>query len=356
MSKKVCGALFVVLPPSGRRYSRLHNFHFIHNVKQIMQPTISSSGIILLDKTSGPSSAKTLSILKKRLCELGHVKNLVIGHAGTLDPLASGLLVALIGRATKLSNYAMHGEKIYCGEFLLGLKTDSDDISGKVESDNLSSLLKDPPKLEKVLEAVKALLGVEMQIPPKYSAIKIAGVPAYRLARQGKNLELEARKIEIKNFDISPYNLALERYKTYPSHLIYSYTIRCSSGTYVRALIRDLGDILECQATTLSIRRLASHPFTVAQAVSPIDFKDEMRLSPVLLFQSLPEVILEDEMVKKLERGEQNFLAKPDFVKKWIEAQISDYTSKLLRYATKSGEFRGLLERDQDIWRLKVWI
>jgi len=210
------------------------------------------SGILLVDKPAGPSSAQVLNQIKRRL-------NLVkIGHAGTLDPFATGLLVCLVGKATKLAGPAGAGDKIYSGVIRLGLSTRSDDITGEVISST-----DDLPDFQSVLRASSALTGTIMQVPPQVSAVKVNGERAYKLARRRIEVELKAREARVDCFELSDLGGGNAAFR-----------IRCSKGTYVRALARDLGQMLGCGACLAELRRERSEPFDVSSAKLPQDLQN----------------------------------------------------------------------------------
>lgn len=207
------------------------------------------NGIFLVDKPSGISSARVVSIIKKKF----NIKK--VGHAGTLDPMATGLLVVLVGRSTRLARFAEGGPKKYSGRMRLGIRSDSDDITGK-----LSSATEPIPDFDVIERAVQNFMGQISQRPPTVSAVKVAGKRAYKLARAGIATELKERQIEIFEYKISQHSAGEIRF-----------FIECSKGTYIRSLARDLGELLGCGACLSSLRREASLPFSVTEAKAPDD-------------------------------------------------------------------------------------
>ena len=208
-------------------------------------------GIILLDKPAGITSAKAVSIIKKKY----NFKK--VGHAGTLDPMATGLLIILCGKATKLQSVFFNYKKNYQGVIRLGISTDTDDVSGTVvEEDNLKTYLQNNLALleQKIVEE---FTGRQQQIPPAYSAVKINGVRSYKLARKGKQVELKEKEIVIEKLAIK-----------FISQIQLSYDVICSKGTYVRSLARDIGNCLGTKGCLETIRRLSCGPFNVTAAVS----------------------------------------------------------------------------------------
>lgn len=282
------------------------------------------AGIYLLDKQSGPSSARALAQLKAKL------KIKKIGHAGTLDPFASGLLVCLTGAATRLANFAQSGEKAYTGELEFGSCTDTDDITGKVlEQVNIF------PDLVQARSAALELTGEIFQEPPQYSALKLAGMRAYALARRGEQVKLTARKVKVNSFDLTQID-----YRSY------TFYIRCATGTYVRALVRDLGRKLDSAAFVKSLRRVESFPYALAQAKSLESITLEDQLSPVTLFPHVPCKEVSPAFSKKMLQG--NLSALNDFVQ-----TFGPIESDRLLYRD-ADRVLGLIVRNAGIWNYAV--
>ncbi len=207
-------------------------------------------GLLLLDKPTGPTSHDMVAAVRE-MC--GGAKT---GHAGTLDPLASGLLVILLGRATKLAPYIPGEPKVYDGTILLGLSTDSMDLEGDVTS--LSEFTGDAADVE---TALSSLVGELEQEPPMFSAVKYRGLPLYRYARKGEEIPRKTRKIRIFRVQMTAYRSKGERAEA-------DFHVECSPGTYVRELAARVGDILGCGGTLSSLRRTASGPFKVENALT----------------------------------------------------------------------------------------
>ncbi|MDR2066365.1 MAG: tRNA pseudouridine(55) synthase TruB [Endomicrobium sp.] len=204
------------------------------------------SGILLVDKPSNITSFKVVKTLRKIL----NVKK--AGHCGTLDPSATGLLLVLFGKATKLQSRFITKDKVYSGSFLLGVTTDTYDLDGKILS------IKQVPNIsiEKIKVLAKSFEGEISQVPPMYSALKINGQRLYELARKGIEINREPRKVVVYKFDILNFNKNVLNVK-----------IHCSSGTYVRCLAKDLGDALGCGATVKNLRREKIYKFDVKYAL-----------------------------------------------------------------------------------------
>lgn len=206
-----------------------------------------TKGLILIDKPSGITSFKAVSKIKHIFGEKR------VGHTGTLDPMATGVLPVFIGRATALSSYLLEADKTYISTFLFGKTTDTCDITGEVLSEKNVDLTK-----EKLDETLKKFTGVISQIPPMYSAIKKNGVPLYKLARRGEEVEIEPRDVEIYSVEVL---------KPLENNQI-TLKINCSKGTYIRSLCRDIGEYLGCGATVAMLRRIATSGFDIENCVS----------------------------------------------------------------------------------------
>jgi len=204
-------------------------------------------GLLLVDKPSGPTSHDVVDRIRR------HFRLDKVGHGGTLDPMATGLLVILLGRGTKLSNFIMGSDKVYEGTMRLGATTDTDDLDGKllVESD-ASGVTRGALEAE-----MKKWVGDIMQTPPMVSAIKKDGVPLYKLARKGQTVEREARLIHIYEFALLDFTLPSVRFR-----------LACTKGTYVRTVCADVGRALGCGAFLEQLRRTRSGSFDVADALT----------------------------------------------------------------------------------------
>ncbi len=232
-------------------------------------------GVLLVDKPKGLTSHDVVYHLRRKL----QMKK--IGHAGTLDPMATGVLVMLIGKATRISQYLMSVDKVYEGEATLGVITDSQDAEGEIME------TRPVPELAEaaVRECMKTFLGDQYQIPPMHSAIKVGGVKLYQMARKGEVVEREPRFIRIAAFDLLSFALPKV-----------SFNLACTKGTYVRTVASDLGQKLGCGAHLSALRRTASGKFTIGQCL-PLDQIEalslpeiEKRLIPI--YEAAPRVAL----------------------------------------------------------------
>ncbi len=202
------------------------------------------SGVIVIDKHEGVTSFRIISIMR-RLFDTTQV-----GHTGTLDPMATGVLPVLIGRAVKASDYIMASDKCYTAELKLGIETDTEDTTGEI----LRRCEKLPSE-EGFRAAAAGFVGEISQVPPMYSAIKIDGRKLVDIAREGGVVEREARRVAVHSIDIE--RLAEDTYRLY---------VRCSKGTYIRTLCADIGRRLGCGAAMSALRRTESGGFTLADA------------------------------------------------------------------------------------------
>ncbi len=202
------------------------------------------SGIVIVNKEEGVSSQTVVNRVKR----IFGVKK--AGHTGTLDPLATGVLPVLIGRGVKASEFLLTKDKHYVATMLLGLETDSEDVTGNIlnQSDRI------PPE-DEVLDAVSSMLGVSMQVPPMYSAIKIGGRKLCDLAREGKIIEREPREITV-------YSISAKRL----NEREYALDIHCSKGTYIRTLCADIGRKLGCFACMKTLCRSEVSTFKLSDA------------------------------------------------------------------------------------------
>jgi len=243
-------------------------------------------GLLLVDKDPGKTSHDIVAEVRLAL-EERHA-----GHTGTLDPAATGLLVVALGRALKMVPYHEGHDKEYAVTVRLGVRTETDDLAGRVvEERDASSVTRD---------AIDALLprftGAIRQRPPIYSAVKVEGERAYRLARRGEAVDLPER-------DVTIHALNVESFETPSLRLV----LRCTKGTYVRSLARDLGAALGCGGAVAELRRLAVGPFRVEQA-SRLGATTEAQLRAALLppdagLDSMPAVVLDPGDARRFTQG-----------------------------------------------------
>ncbi len=213
----------------------------------MLVPPKELDGVLLVDKPTDHTSHDVVARLR------GKLKMKRIGHAGTLDPMATGLLIMLIGKSTRVSQYLMSLDKEYTGTISLGKVTTTQDAEGEMLETRPV-----PPLTEADVQAtMKTFVGDQYQMPPMYSAIKIDGVPLYKKARQGEEVEREPRFIRVASFE-------LLRFAT-PE---IDFVLRCSKGTYVRTIAHDYGQKVGCGAHLSKLRRTGSGKFTISQCLT----------------------------------------------------------------------------------------
>jgi tRNA pseudouridine(55) synthase len=246
------------------------------------------NGLLLIDKPAGLRSAACVALVKRLLAKGPSAKEKV-GHAGTLDSTASGLLIILLGTATRCSDYVMRLPKVYEAVIRLGASTDTCDASGKCVFRGDASKA-DERAFDRVL---CSFLGTRMQAPPEISALKVDGKAAHRTARAGGELKLEARPIAVTAAARSS-SLADERVKI---------TVTCGKGTYIRAIARDIGTRLGCGAHVEALRRLSIGPFHVSEASAPEDADAKRLLPPRAAGGVFQRVLLNADAERRLTNG-----------------------------------------------------
>lgn len=246
-------------------------------------------GIIVINKEKEYTSHDVVAKLKKKL----NISK--VGHTGTLDPNATGVLPILIGKGTKFSKYLINHDKIYEVELELGKKTDTADIEGKViEEKNVDEkYIK-----ENLLQVLESFIGKQEQIPPMYSAIKKDGKKLYEYARSGEKVEIEARKIEIYKIDLNKYNKN-----------IISFVVSCSKGTYIRSLCEDIAEKLNTVGYMKNLKRLQVGEFNIRDAVyiDDIDLKNvnDYLITLEEILRGIPCINLDEKKLKLFLNGVQ---------------------------------------------------
>ena len=216
-------------------------------------PPFQHSGILLVDKPTEWTSHDVVNFIRNRF----NVKK--VGHCGTLDPAATGLLVIVLGKCTKQSETLSKSDKTYEGTILLGVETDSQDMEGKVIAEKDTSDLTE----ESVREEFAKFAGEQFQIPPMYSAVKKDGKKLYELAREGKVIERDPKQIMIHSIEVKEVNLPKADFE-----------LSCSKGTYVRTLCQDIGQNLGCGGTLFVLRRTRSGEFLIKDAHKVEEIKE----------------------------------------------------------------------------------
>lgn len=232
-------------------------------------------GVLLIDKPEGITSHDVVDRVRRRLS----MKR--VGHAGTLDPNATGLLIILVGKATKLSQHLIGLGKVYEGVIHLGIQTDTQDSEGQI----LKELPVPELSKEQVDECLQSFVGDQYQLPPMFSAKKIDGQPLYKLARKGKTVEREPRFIRVSRFNLDAWN----------SPEI-EFTVECSKGTYVRTLANDVGEKLGCGGYLSELRRIEIERFQIEDSLLLSEFEEmdssEIRQCLIPSYQAVPSNLL----------------------------------------------------------------
>ncbi|MCC6678284.1 MAG: tRNA pseudouridine(55) synthase TruB [Phycisphaerales bacterium] len=230
-------------------------------------PRPAPTGVLVIDKPLGMTSTHLCRVVKRRLINGGSPKRVKVGHGGTLDPLATGIVVILIGKATRLCEKMMAGEKRYIAEIDLSRVSTTDDGEGVITTVQVPT----PPDSDAVGHACAGFAGWIMQRPPIYSALKVGGRAAYHFARSGEELKLEPRAVEIKSLEIVSYE--------WPRLVI---DVACGRGVYIRSLARDIGAVLGTGGMLTALRRTRVGRFTLDQAI-PIEAVPNILTQPALM-------------------------------------------------------------------------
>ncbi len=270
------------------------------------------NGVIVVDKPQGWTSHDVVGRCRKLLGERS------IGHLGTLDPMATGVLPLVIGKMTRLSQFYSGSQKRYQGTIRLGVATDTYDADG----DAVGAEQEVQVSLEELREAVRSLVGPLLQTPPPFSAKKIQGVPAYKLARRNQPVELKPVAVEVFEFEVGELRSPEV-----------DFCCHVSSGTYVRSLAHELGQKLGCGAHLTSLRRTASAEFEIAQAHTLEEIGklaaerrvDELLVHPRRVLPEIPSVTADQEAVARIRTGRSVNL--PEMSRsKWVKV-FADQTN-----------------------------
>lgn len=278
-------------------------------------------GIIVINKEKEYTSHDVVAKLKKKL----NISK--VGHTGTLDPNATGVLPILIGKGTKFSKYLINHDKIYEVELELGKKTDTADIEGKVieEKEVDEEYVK-----ENLLQVLESFIGKQEQMPPMYSAIKKNGKKLYEYARAGEKVEIEARKIEIYKIDLNKYNKN-----------IISFVVSCSKGTYIRSLCEDIAEKLNTVGYMKNLKRLQVGEFNIRDAVY-IDDIDLKNVNEHLI--TLEELLKETPCLNLGEKKLKLFLNGVQLTANNIDGLYKIYVAN--KFIGTGSIKKGLLKRD----------
>lgn len=242
------------------------------------------NGIVIVDKPMGFTSHDVVAKLRR----IYGTRR--IGHSGTLDPMATGVLPIFVGRATRACEFAVSDDKIYTARILLGVSTDTQDITGNVLSACDMSVSEN-----RVLQVCADFVGEQDQVPPMYSAVRVGGKRLYELAREGVEIERKARRICVHSIDVTKI-----------SQRSYDLQVHCSKGTYIRTLCHDIGQALGCGATLTALRRVKSGAFdlSMSHTLEELERSTQDTLIPVdSMFTEYPELTLNADGVKRCRNG-----------------------------------------------------
>lgn len=260
-------------------------------------------GILLICKEKNYTSHDVVAIVKKGIKEK-------VGHTGTLDPMAEGVLPLLIGKGTKLSKYLINHDKEYKAILKLGVKTDTQDITGKiVQKEKVDMQILEEKTIKKVLES---FLGKQEQKPPMYSAIKIQGKKLYEYARKGQMIEVPTRKIEIYDIKLVTINKEMQQI---------TLQVSCSKGTYIRTLCEDIAQRLGTIGTMQALIRLQVGEFSINNTITIQDFRENLKnynffeehlISFEEIFKTYAQIIMDEKDFKKFVNGVKLYYELPD--------------------------------------------
>ncbi|EDT13820.1 tRNA pseudouridine(55) synthase TruB [Clostridium perfringens] len=287
------------------------------------------NGVINIYKNTGMTSFDVVAMVRR----VAKMKK--VGHTGTLDPAASGVLPVCLGKATKIIDYIMENKKVYRVNLKLGMVTDTYDLEGEVlREKDASHITKD-----EILNCINSFVGTIDQVPPMYSALKQNGVRLYELARQGIEVHREARKITIYSIE----NIKIE------SNDNIQMDVCCSKGTYIRSLCYDIGEKLNVGATMTALERIQNGPFTKEEAINIEDLTEELLEKHIISIEkaldSFEKITVNEKFGKLLRNG----------VKVFDNRMYSEEVefNKLYRVYEDNGVFLGLGKRDEKGFKLE---
>jgi len=243
------------------------------------------NGILLVDKPPGPTSHDVVDEVRRKL----GIKK--VGHAGTLDPIATGLLILGIGKGTRVLEYFLHADKVYRAQIRLGIITETFDITGEIKEEHPCNVTE-----SEVVQALRSLKGEFLQVPPAYSAKKYKGRKLYELAREGKIIRLPPRKVFVHEVEVVQVDLQ--------KNLVEA-IFKVSSGTYIRSLCMELGYRLGCGAVMNGLTRIQQGPFKLEEAVKLEDVSAE-KITPInVALGWMPALVVNEEGAERVKNGGQ---------------------------------------------------
>ncbi|WP_439623510.1 tRNA pseudouridine(55) synthase TruB [Gemmata sp.] len=277
------------------------------------------NGLLVLDKPGGMTSRDAVNRVQKWF-----PRKTKIGHTGTLDPLATGVLVVCIGAATRLADYVQAMGKSYASRFRLGATSTSDDADGEVTETPAAV----PPTREELEDALAALVGTIEQVPPAVSALKVGGRRAHALARQGRDVELAARPVRVDAIRLTHYKWPFADVE-----------IDCGKGTYIRSIARDAGSQLGVGGMVETLRRTRVGPYTAEQGIGLDRGAAGLKLLPMLsVLDGLPQVRLGAAEVVRLRQGQRvGFLAGVGEPPEGAEVAVLDESGELIAIGRAEG-------------------
>jgi tRNA pseudouridine55 synthase len=293
------------------------------------------NGVLNIDKPGGMTSHDVVEQVR------GLVRSAKVGHAGTLDPNATGVLIVLVGKATKVSRFLMGLDKEYVFTIQLGVETDTLDRWGEVVSTSST----DGVRSREIMEVASRFRGRYQQIAPSVSALKHRGVPLYKLARRGEPTPVKTRVVMIRDFEVLDIN-----------HPHVTIRVVCSSGTYVRSLARDMGKRLGCGASVFSLRRTRIGSFGLDEAVALADLTAKPScLESVILtveegLRHLPQIPLKAESVERIRTGGQPTAGdfhEPDLDFDGDFVALTDENGTIVGIAKRSGRQGSMLKTER---------
>lgn len=285
--------------------------------KQLVKHRQELSGIIVVDKPPNITSARVVADVKRMLDARK------VGHAGTLDPFAEGVLICCINDATRLARFLLSGNKTYEATLKLGVETDTQDLTGTVTAVNTVLDFSE----QMIASAVKKFEGLIEQKPPVFSALKHKGTPLYKLARQGTPVQKPARRVQISKIKITGVKLPLVHF-----------AVSCSAGTYIRTLCSDIGQQLGCGGHLLALKRTESSGFKIQQAISMSQLEKQVLkgdstrylISMTDALGDMPTCIADQILMRKIRHGQKITKTDLDFDRLPTKIKTQDTNIKIV--------------------------
>ncbi len=295
-------------------------------------------GILVIDKPEGKSSTQIVEYIKRKL----RVRK--VGHGGTLDPFATGVLPICIGKGTKIAQFILEGDKEYQGFFEFGIETETYDLTGEVLARHPIPEL----TLSDIQKVFDKFIGVIEQKPPAYSATKFHGRPLYKYAREGLKIEKPPKKVEILEFKALEYKPPRVHFRIY-----------CSKGTYIRALVHEIGQVIGCGATLVNLRRLRKGPFTIEQAINIDEFEKlfkqnriEEKIIPISkALEFIPTLLVTPEIARQVRQGRPlSFTVLSNMIR--FQKVARKHRVPWLRLVTLDGSLVAVLEYPENLHKV----